>query len=71
MRSGGRPERLAQAPDEEAAAEGAEPPEPDENAPAGEFTDAGAEPREYRCPGCGADFDPGDWFCRKCGSRLY
>lgn len=32
---------------------------------------AGQEPREYRCGACGAHFDPGDWFCRKCGSRLY
>lgn len=56
---------------EGAAAEDAEPPEPDENAPAGEFTGADQEPREYRCAGCGAVFDPGDWFCRKCGSRLY
>jgi hypothetical protein len=41
--------------DEQATAEDAEP----------------QEPREYRCAACGASFDPGDWFCRKCGSRLY
>jgi zinc-ribbon domain len=29
------------------------------------------QPRDYRCPACGAHFDEGDWFCRKCGSRLY
>jgi hypothetical protein len=58
-------------PGEDATAEGAEPPEPDENATAGEFTDAGQEPRELRCGACGAEFDPGDWFCRKCGLRLY
>jgi hypothetical protein len=29
------------------------------------------EPPDLRCPYCGAHFDPGDWFCRKCGSRLY
>jgi hypothetical protein len=26
---------------------------------------------DYRCAACGAHFDYGDWFCRKCGSRLY
>jgi hypothetical protein len=58
-------------PDEETTAAKTEPPEPDENATAGEFTGAGQEPRDYRCAACRADFDPGDLFCRKCGSRLY
>ena len=51
--------------------EDAEPAKPDENAPAGAISDAEQGPREYRCAACGANFDPGDWFCRKCGSRLY
>ncbi len=45
-------------------------------AAAGQAGDAPIEPgeaqaRDYHCAACGAPFDEGDWFCRKCGSRLY
>lgn len=71
------PQAGGSAPPEEAAPEQGAVPEdsgpegPRENAPAGDYAVAGQEPREHRCAACGAGFDPGDWYCRKCGSRLY
>jgi hypothetical protein len=52
--------------------EGAEPGEDGaKQAEPSEDTTGETEARDYRCAACGAEFDPGDWFCRKCGSRLY
>jgi hypothetical protein len=57
------------------AADPAGPVAPGETAPPGEGAGdqpvADQGPLGYRCGGCGAAFDPGDWYCRKCGSRLY
>jgi hypothetical protein len=37
---------------------------------AAEDTTAETEPRELRCAACGARYDEGDWFCRRCGTKL-